>query len=105
MPDEKERTNHLEIAIPNGASLILTHELLGEVKGLNEFEGKHPPVAPVFYAFRIMLATGILMFMISWLVSITILRGKELNKPLLNGLMLMTFSGWFSSELVSKTND
>jgi cytochrome d ubiquinol oxidase subunit I len=97
VPDEKERTNHLEIAIPNGASLILTHELLGEVKGLNEFEGKHPPVAPVFYAFRIMLATGILMLMISWLVSITILRGKELNKPLLNGLMLMTFSGWVAT--------
>ena len=97
VPDEKERTNHLEITIPNGASLILTHELHGEVKGINEFEGKHPPVAPVFYAFRIMLATGMLMLMISWLVSITILRGKELNKPLLNGLMLMTFSGWVAT--------
>ncbi|WP_340678919.1 cytochrome ubiquinol oxidase subunit I [Paraglaciecola sp.] len=97
VPDEKERTNHLEVAIPNGASLILTHELHGEVKGLNEFEGKHPPVAPVFYAFRIMLATGMLMLMIAWLVSITILRGKELSKPLLNSLMIMTFSGWVAT--------
>jgi cytochrome d ubiquinol oxidase subunit I len=97
VPDEKERTNHLEIAIPNGASLILTHELHGEVKGLNEFEGKHPPVAPVFYAFRIMLVTGMLMLMLSWFVSFTILRGKDLSNPLLSGLMFMTFSGWVAT--------
>lgn len=97
IPDETERTNHLEIAIPNGASLILTHELDGEVKGLNEFEGKHPPVAPVFYAFRIMLLTGVLMLMISWFASVTLLRGKELSKPLLNALMVMTFSGWVAT--------
>ncbi|WP_340677497.1 cytochrome ubiquinol oxidase subunit I [Paraglaciecola sp.] len=97
VPDEQERTNHLEIAIPNGASLILTHELHGEVKGLNEFEGKHPPVAPVFYAFRIMLATGMLMLIISWFASFTLLRGKELSRLVLNGLMIMTFSGWVAT--------
>ena len=97
VPDEKERTNHLEIAIPNGASLILTHELHGEVKGLNEFEGKHPPVAPVFYAFRIMLATGVLMLVISWFASITLLRDKVLPKLLLNSLIAMTFSGWVAT--------
>jgi len=29
-------------------SIILTHRADGEVKGLNEFPGKHPPVVPVF---------------------------------------------------------
>lgn len=48
IPDEESKENHFEIPIPYGASLILTHELKGEIKGLNEFEGEHPPVAPVF---------------------------------------------------------
>ena len=97
VPDEKQRTNHLEIAIPNGASLILTHELLGEVKGLNEFGGKHPPVAPVFYAFRIMLVTGVLMLLISWLVSFKLLRNQNLPPLLLKALVIMTFSGWLAT--------
>jgi cytochrome bd ubiquinol oxidase subunit I len=42
IPDEEARENRFEIAIPYGASLILTHTLDGEVPGLNEFVGKHP---------------------------------------------------------------
>ncbi|CDS51531.1 Cytochrome d ubiquinol oxidase subunit I [Polaromonas sp. CG9_12] len=66
LPDEKTRTNRYEIAIPKLASLYLTHSLDGEVKGLNEFEGKHPPVAQVFWAFRIMVGMGLLMLAVSW---------------------------------------
>ena len=66
LPDEKTRTNRYEIAIPKLASLYLTHSLDGEVKGLNEFEGRHPPVAPVFWAFRIMVGMGLLMLAVSW---------------------------------------
>jgi cytochrome bd ubiquinol oxidase subunit I len=97
VPDATEKTNHFEVAIPNGASLILTHELNGEVKGINEFGDKHPPVAPVFYAFRIMLMTGMLMLVISWFTSFTILRGRPLPKYLVNALVLMTFSGWVAT--------
>ena len=43
-PDEKTRSNHFEIAIPRLASFILTHDANGEIKGLNEFAGAHPPV-------------------------------------------------------------
>jgi cytochrome bd-type quinol oxidase subunit 1 len=35
----------LRIALPKMASLILTHDLDGEVQGLNDFIGEHPPVA------------------------------------------------------------
>ncbi|HCM46505.1 MAG TPA: cytochrome ubiquinol oxidase subunit I, partial [Colwellia sp.] len=38
IPDEQNKTNHLELAIPKMASFILTHDLEGEIKGLNEFE-------------------------------------------------------------------
>ena len=97
IPDAQEKTNHFEVAIPNGASLILTHSLDGEVLGINEFGDNHPPVAPVFYAFRVMLVTGFLMLAISWFVSFTIFRGKSLPKLLLNVLVIMTFSGWVAT--------
>jgi cytochrome d ubiquinol oxidase subunit I len=66
IPDAKNQENDFAIEIPNVASLILTHKLDGEIKGLNEFPNAHPPVAPVFYAFRIMLGVGMLMLIVSW---------------------------------------
>jgi cytochrome bd ubiquinol oxidase subunit I len=66
LPDSQARENRYEIAIPKLASLYLTHSLDGEVKGLNDFAGEHPPVAPVFWAFRIMVGTGLLMLAVSW---------------------------------------
>ncbi|WP_288364282.1 cytochrome ubiquinol oxidase subunit I, partial [uncultured Spongiibacter sp.] len=55
LPDEESRSNKFALEIPYAASLVLTHELKGEVKGLNEFVGVHPPVAIVFWSFRVML--------------------------------------------------
>ena len=37
IPDEEARETRYALKIPNAASLILTHELDGEVKGLNDF--------------------------------------------------------------------
>jgi len=95
--DEKSRTNHFEIAIPKMASFILTHDLNGEIKGLNEFKGDHPPVAPVFYAFRIMVGLGFLMLALSWSSRIVLARKKKLPKWMLRALVLMTFSGWVAT--------
>jgi len=97
MPDEKNRTNHFELAIPNMASFILTHDLQGEIKGLNEFEGNHPPVAPLFYAFRIMVGVGMLMLVISWVSRIQLWRNKPLPRWLLQALVTMSFSGWVAT--------
>jgi cytochrome d ubiquinol oxidase subunit I len=97
VPDEKNRTNHFEIAIPNVTSIILTHDPDGEVQGLNDFMGEHPPVAPVFYGFRIMIGTGMLMLMIAWLSSFKLIRNKHLSKGLLYSLVAMTFSGWIAT--------
>ncbi|TYK64625.1 cytochrome ubiquinol oxidase subunit I [Colwellia echini] len=97
IPDEKEKTNHFEIAVPNMASLILTHSLDGEIKGLNEFEGNHPPVAPVFFAFRIMVGVGMLMLFFSWLGRIYLWRDKPLPTWFLKGLVAMSFSGWIAT--------
>ena len=40
IPDEEQQTNHFEIGIPNLASLILTHDINGEIKGLTEFDSE-----------------------------------------------------------------
>jgi cytochrome d ubiquinol oxidase subunit I len=98
IPDQQERRNHYALAVPKGASWILTHELDGEIKGLNDFEGKHPPVAPVFWAFRIMVGTGLAMLLASWgglwLLKRRAWKPSQLPRPVLMGLSLMAFSGW-----------
>ena len=61
-PDQEKETTRYAIEIPKMSSLILTHDLDGEVKGLKEWHrNDRPPAAWVFWAFRIMVGLGILM--------------------------------------------
>ncbi len=96
IPDKETRSNKMEVKIPNLASLILTHSLDGEIKGLNEFE-HHPPVAPVFYAFRIMIGVGMLMLGVAWLASWQMRRKGEPKRWMAKALVCMTFSGWVAT--------
>ena len=97
IPNEKTRSNDYAIGIPKLASLILTHEVDGEIKGLNEFIGKHPPVAPVFWAFRIMVGVGMLMLAVSWLAAWQLKRKGEPARWLTAVLIGMTFAGWIAT--------
>ncbi|WP_198375283.1 cytochrome ubiquinol oxidase subunit I [Neoroseomonas rubea] len=97
IPDEQARENRFEIAIPYGASLVLTHRFDGEVPGLNQFRGAHPPVAPVFYAFRVMVGTGMLMIGVGLLSAFWLWRRGTLPRLLMWGLVGMTFSGWVAT--------
>ena len=104
LPDKETQTNQYEIAIPKLASLYLTHDLNGEVKGIKAFGDKHPPVAPVFWAFRIMVGVGMLMLAVSWLgvwqmrrAGTTGAVGAVGGMPapwLMRVLVAMAFSGW-----------
>ena len=65
-PDETAETNRYAITIPNGASLVLTHSWNGLVPGLKSVpSGERPPVVPPFFAFRIMVAIGLLMIAVA----------------------------------------
>ena len=101
IPDAAERRNHFEIAVPKVASLILTHELDGEIKGMNDFPGAHPPPLPVFFAFRIMIGMGVLMLATSWIGWWMYRRAQwqpaRLPRPLLWLFAGMTFSGWVAT--------
>jgi cytochrome d ubiquinol oxidase subunit I len=100
-PDEAARTNRYTVAIPRAGSLILTHEADGEIKGLSDFKGAHPPVAPVFFSFRVMVGTGVLMLLSSWAGWWVYRRRRwdpsTLPRPLLWVLTGMTFSGWLAT--------
>jgi cytochrome bd ubiquinol oxidase subunit I len=62
IPDDKNETNHFSIDIPRLGSLILTHDLNGEVKGLKAFPpNERPPSLLPFFAFRLMVGIGVLM--------------------------------------------
>jgi len=61
-PDQEEETTKYAIEIPKMSSLILTHDLNGEVKGLKDWPREdRPPAVWVFWAFRIMVGLGLLM--------------------------------------------
>ena len=101
LPDDQARRNRLEIGIPKLASLILTHDADGEIKGLNEFRDRHPPALPLFFAFRVMVGVGMLMLLTSWLAWWMYRRAgwqpARLPRWLLQGLAAMTFSGWVAT--------
>lgn len=64
VPNESTETTDHAIRIPKMASLILTHDLDGEVKGLKHWPAEErPPVKIVFFSFRVMVGIGILMIL------------------------------------------
>lgn len=104
IPDEEARENRFEVAVPKLASLILTHDPDGELQGLNDFEGNHPPVAPVFWSFRVMVGTGMLMLAVSWFAAWQLWRRRRAMGAdagpgtwAARGLVAMTFSGWVAT--------
>ena len=107
-PNEKEGRTDFAIQIPKLASLILAHDADAELKGLDAFPNAHPPVAPVFWSFRVMVGMGMLMLLVSWSCAWTLWRGRRLAAnagavPLqfsrwqLRMLTAMTFSGWVAT--------
>jgi cytochrome d ubiquinol oxidase subunit I len=96
-PSEKDRTNHYAVTVPKLASLILTHHWDGKVRGLNEFPGNHPDVAPVFWAFRVMVGMGILMLVVAWTGVYMLKRKRGMSTGFARVLVVMTFAGWVAT--------
>jgi cytochrome d ubiquinol oxidase subunit I len=97
LPDAEQRTNHFEIGIPKMASVILKHDPNGVLQGVGDFGDKHPPVAPVFWGFRIMVGMGMLMLAVSWLGAWQLKRRGDVTPWLARGLVAMSFSGWIAT--------
>lgn len=91
-PDQEAEKNRLELAVPHLGSVILTHQWNGEVPGLTEVAPQdRPPVAIVFWAFRVMVGCGLLMLALAWSGAF-LLRRKRL--PQMSWfLRILTFAG------------
>ncbi len=98
LPNADSRSNDYALGIPRLASLIIKHDPDGEIRGLNEF-AQHPPVAKVFWSFRVMVGVGVLMLMASWLAAWQLRRkpAAALDRRLLYLLAGMTFAGWVAT--------
>jgi cytochrome bd ubiquinol oxidase subunit I len=103
-PNEKEGRTDFAVQVPQLGSLILAHDRDAVIQGLDAFPNAHPPVAPVFWSFRVMVGIGVLMLLVSWWAAATLWRAR--GKPdaqlrfspwQLRVLAAMTFSGWVST--------
>lgn len=108
IPDEESETTKYAIKIPKLASLILTHNIDGEIVGLKSFApNERPPVLPVFLAFRVMVGIGVLMLLTGIIGLFLYFRKKLFNvKWFQFWCMIMTpsgfialLAGWFVTEI------
>lgn len=65
IPNEAAQRNDYELAIPRLGSVILTHTWDGTIQPLSDIPAnERPPVAPVFWSFRVMVGIGVLMLLL-----------------------------------------
>jgi cytochrome d ubiquinol oxidase subunit I len=97
IPNADRQRNDFSIEIPKGASLILKYDPDAELKGLDAYAPHTPPVAPVFFAFRVMVGMGMLMIALSWLGAWMLRKSAAPPRWLLWTFAGFTFSGWIAT--------
>ena len=107
-PDDAAETTRYAVGVPGLASLILTHELDGEVRGLAAWpRDERPPTAWVFWCFRIMVGLGLLMVALGLASAVQFVRGRLFESGWLHlcwiAMMPSGFvallAGWFVTEI------
>lgn len=107
-PDQKAEETKYGITIPGGASLVLTGDINGEIPNLKSFAPEdRPPVAPVFWSFRVMVGIGMMMILIGAVSAIQYFRGKLFESRWLHGWWMLMMpsgfvallAGWFVTEI------
>ncbi len=108
LPDQENEENHAEIAIPGLSALILTHHWDGETPGLKDVaKDERPPVAIVFWSFRIMVGLGMLMMLVGIVSLFLRLRQRLYDTPLFHRAAILmgpsgfvaVLAGWVTTEV------
>jgi len=97
IPNAETQTNDYSIEIPKLASLVLKYDLDAELKGIDAFAPDVPPVAPVFFAFRVMVGMGFAMLALAWFGVWATRRGEFPARPVLWVYAGFTFAGWVAT--------
>ena len=107
-PNEETESTDYGLTVPNGASWILTGDVDGEIPGLKDVAPEdRPPVAIVFWSFRVMVGLGMAMILTGVLAVILQLRKKLFDSRLFQlWCMALTpsgfialLAGWFVTEV------
>lgn len=108
IPNEETETTDYAIKVPNGASWILTGSADGEIPGLKDVAKEdRPPVAIVFWSFRIMVGIGMAMIFTGFIAVILYFRKRLFDfRPFQLWCMAMmptgfiaVLAGWFVTEV------
>jgi cytochrome d ubiquinol oxidase subunit I len=107
IPDDNAEVNRYAIEIPVLGSLILTHTLDGELKGLKDFPKDARPNALIpFFTFRIMVGLGFLMLGLGIWSLVQRIRRRLFTDRLLHRAALVMgpagffalLAGWYTTE-------
>ena len=107
-PDRKAETNRFEVSIPRVGSLITAGSADARVTGLKAFPpADRPPVAVVFWAFRVMVGLGLAMIGLGlWGAWLWITGGPERSRLFLRAAVAMgptgfvaVIAGWTVAEV------
>lgn len=96
IPDPDARRNDFQIAIPGLGSWILKRDMGAQIQGLDAFGDDIPPVAPVFFAFRLMVGLGVLMLVVSAYGVLRTRHGHQPSRSMLRVFVAMAPSGWIA---------
>ena len=108
IPDDEEQRLKAAVGIPKLSSLILKHDLNAPLAGLDTIaDADQPPVAIVFWSFRIMVAIGFLMLGLGLWSLIARWRGRLYDWTLLHRSALAmgpsgfvaVIAGWVTTEV------
>jgi cytochrome d ubiquinol oxidase subunit I len=108
IPDEENRRMDYSVEIPKLSSLVLAHDLNAPLAGLNTIPRRDwPPVAIIFWSFRVMVALGLAILGLGLLSLLARVRGKLFDWPLLHRLTVMmgpagfiaVIAGWVTTEV------
>jgi cytochrome d ubiquinol oxidase subunit I len=108
IPDEANRRMTYSVEIPKLSSLILAHDLNAPLAGLDTIPRRDwPPVAIIFWSFRVMVALGMAMLGLGLFSLVARMRGKLYEWTLLHRLTVMmgpagfvaVIAGWVTTEV------
>ena len=108
IPNPDEKRIDYAIEIPKLSSLILKHDLNAPLDGLDTIPDEdEPPVAIVFWSFRIMIALGFAMLGLGAWAALARLRGRLYSAPMLHRLAILmgpagfvaVLAGWITTEV------